>query len=236
MEHLDRACDAPMNICMSFNNVAGSLIRHDIAREVDASECMDLIDEANEYDLVHFGENIRQNVSFICNCCGCCCEALIAARRFAVLHPVHTSNFIPQIDRDKCDGCGNCVNRCPVEAIALVSANDPSDSTRKHSKLDEDVCLGCGVCIRGCTKGGLKLSARPERVITPVSAAHKAVVMAIERGKLQNLIFDNQLSKSHRAMAALLGVILKLPPIKRAMASQQMKSRYVEAILTRLSY
>jgi hypothetical protein len=55
--------------------------------------------------------------------------------------------------------------------------------------------------------------------------------MAIERGMLQNLIFDNNALASHRAMAAILGVILRLPPIKQAMASQQMKSRYLERLL-----
>jgi hypothetical protein len=57
--------------------------------------------------------------------------------------------------------------------------------------------------------------------------------MAIERGKLQNLIFDNAALASHRAMAAILGVILKLPPIQQAMASRQMKSRYLETLLKR---
>jgi hypothetical protein len=57
--------------------------------------------------------------------------------------------------------------------------------------------------------------------------------MAIERGKLQNLIFDNQALFSHRAMAAILGVILKLPPVKQAMASRQMKSRYLETLIRR---
>jgi hypothetical protein len=49
--------------------------------------------------------------------------------------------------------------------------------------------------------------------------------MAIERGKLQNLIFDNHVLWSHRAMAGVLGVILKLPPVKQILASQQLKSR-----------
>ena len=57
------------------------------------------------------------------------------------------------------------------------------------------------------------------------------MVMAIERGKLQNLVFDNQAHLSHRAMAAILGVILRLPPIKQAMASRQMKSRYLARLL-----
>jgi hypothetical protein len=56
--------------------------------------------------------------------------------------------------------------------------------------------------------------------------------MAIERGKLQNLIFDNQVLWSHRAMAAVLGVILKLPPIKQVLASEQLKSRYLETLIS----
>jgi hypothetical protein len=68
-------------------------------------------------------------------------------------------------------------------------------------------------------------------VITPVTTAHRAVLMAIERGQLQNLIFDNRAHWNHRAMAAILGVILKLPPIKQIMASKQMKSRYLEQLM-----
>jgi hypothetical protein len=57
--------------------------------------------------------------------------------------------------------------------------------------------------------------------------------MALERGKLQNLIFDNQVLWSHRAMAALLGSILKLPPVNRFMAQEQVKSRYLETLIRR---
>jgi hypothetical protein len=55
--------------------------------------------------------------------------------------------------------------------------------------------------------------------------------MAIERGKLQHLIFDNQVLFSHRAMAAVLGVILKLPPARQVLASRQIKSRYLERLI-----
>ncbi len=61
-------------------------------------------------------------------------------------------------------------------------------------------------------------------------------MMAIERGKLQNLIFDNQVMASHRALATLLGAILNMTPIKRAMASEQMKSRFLEAVFQRAGH
>ena len=70
-------------------------------------------------------------------------------------------------------------------------------------------------------------------MITPLNGVHRAVVMAIERGKLQNLIFDNRVLWSHRALAAVLGVILKLPPIKQALATRQVKSRYLETLMAR---
>jgi ferredoxin len=235
MAHVGRACNAPQDICMTFNNAAASLIRHGFARAVDGAEGLDLLQQAYENSLVQFGENVRQGVNFICNCCGCCCEALIAARRFGMLHPVHTTNFLPVIEASACTGCGRCVQVCPVEAMILVSANDPHRPKRTKAVLNEEICLGCGLCVRACRDDALKLAPREQRVITPLNSTHRAVVMAIERGRLQNLIFDNQALASHRAMAAILGVILKLPPLKQAMASRQMKSRYLEALIVRFN-
>jgi ferredoxin len=233
MEHLGKACDAPQDICMTFNTTADSLIRHGHAREVDVVECLDLLQVAYEHNLVQFGENVRNKVNFICNCCGCCCEAMIAARRFAILNPVHTTNFLPHINEANCNGCGMCVNACPVEAMTLVSANDPHNPKMKVAKVDEDLCLGCGVCVRTCSENSIVLKSRPTRVITPLNGAHRAVMMAIERGKLQNLLFDNHVLWSHRAMAGVLGVILKLPLVKQVLASKQIKSRYLETLLSR---
>lgn len=232
--HAAHACAAPLDICMTFGSTASSLARHGYARAVDAAEGMDLLRLAYEHNLVQFGENVRQGVNFICNCCGCCCEAMIAARRFAILRPVHTTNFLPEPRATTCTGCGECVSVCPVEAMTLVSANDPRHPRKKTAKLDGDVCLGCAICVRACKTKSLILKSRPGRVITPLNAAHRVVVMAIERGKLQDLIFDNRALASHRAMAAILGNIFRLPPVKRTMASRQMKSRYLEALIARL--
>jgi NAD-dependent dihydropyrimidine dehydrogenase PreA subunit len=234
MEHAGHACDAPLDICMTFNATAGSLIRHGYAREVDVAEGLALLDEARDRNLVQFGENVRKRVSFICNCCGCCCEALIAQRRFGLLNPVHTTNFLPVVDRASCTGCGSCAAVCPVEAMTLVSANDPRHPLKKAAKVEGRICLGCAVCVRVCKTKSLTLASRPERVITPLDSVHKAVLMAVERGKLQNLIFDDQTLASHRALAAVLGVILRLPPVKQALASKQMKSRYLEALIRRV--
>ncbi len=231
--HLGRACDAPMDICMTFGSTARALIKHGVVRRVDKAECRDLLDQALDRKLVQFGENVREHVSFLCNCCGCCCDAMLAAKRFAVFHPINTTSFLPAIAEDTCSGCMKCADACPVEAMGIVSAADPRQPKRKKSKVNEEICLGCGVCARVCDKHAITLKPRARRVITPVNTAHRWVVMAIERGKLQELIFDNQALASHRAMAAILGVILKLSPVKQVMASRQMKSRYLDRLLSR---
>ncbi|MBE3127755.1 MAG: 4Fe-4S binding protein [Candidatus Atribacteria bacterium] len=233
-EHLGKACDAPMDICMTFNHVAKSLIRHNYARRVEASECMELLHKTYEYNLVQCGENVKNNVSFICNCCGCCCEFLVTAKKFGMLHPVQTTSYIPKIDEEKCTGCGKCVKICPIEAMEWVSNDDGINSKPKKVKINEEICLGCGVCVRACSNKSITLERRKEQIITPVNSVHRIVLMAIEKGKLQELIFDNQAFGSHRAMAAVLAVILKLPLIKQMMASKQMKSIYLEKLFERI--
>ena len=67
-----------------------------------------------------------------------------------------------------------------------------------------------------------------------MNSTHRVVVMALERGNLQDLIFDNKALLSHRMMGAILGVILRLPPIEQTLATQQVKSRYLETLVTRI--
>ncbi|MBW1698597.1 MAG: 4Fe-4S binding protein [Deltaproteobacteria bacterium] len=150
MAHLNRDCNAPKEICMTFNMAAASLIRHGFARRLEVAECLDLLQRVYTENLVQFGENVREGVNFICNCCKCCCEAMAAARRFGLLHPVHTTHFIARIRIENCTGCGKCISLCPVDALVRVDAGKHHFSVQ----LDESLCLGCGVCVRGCPAGG----------------------------------------------------------------------------------
>ncbi|SDT93923.1 4Fe-4S dicluster domain-containing protein [Desulfobacula phenolica] len=236
MHHIGKACNNPIDICMTFNISAASLIKHKNARSVDVEECMDLLQQAYDHKLVQFGDNVREQVNFICNCCGCCCEALLAAKRFAIFNPVHTTNFIPEIDDQSCNGCKKCVNICPVEALHLIPKDISGNKQKNIAKLNANLCLGCGICIRSCPNNALKLRHRETKILTPLDSMHRVVVMAIERGTLQDFIFDNRVLLSHRAMAAVLGVFFKLPLIKRILANRQLKSRYLEKLTKRIKY
>ena len=225
--HAGTVCDAPMDICMTFNTTAATLIKHGHARRVEAAECRDLLAQAYDHNLVQFGENVRRRVNFICNCCSCCCEALLAIKRFGVAQTI-CSNFISAIETEKCVGCGKCRKLCPVDAIGMTEENGV-----KKARVVPERCIGCGVCIKHCPTKALQLEPRPNRMITPLDTTHRIVAMATERGKLQELIFDNKVLFSHRLLGGVLGAILKLPGLQRSFAQAQLKSRYLETMISR---
>ncbi len=226
MYHAGHPCeiDAPWDVCLTFDNVARSLSEHGgYARLISKEEAKEVLELSYESNLVQIGENVREHPAFICNCCGCCCEALQAARKFSPMQPVATTNYIPKVSLETCIGCGKCKKVCPILAISMEEGKPV---------VDEEICLGCGVCARNCPTKAIELKRRPIQVITPVNSTHRFVLQAIEKGTLQNLIFDNQAFANHRAMAAVFGTILRLPPMKQALASKQFKSVYLDKLLS----
>ena len=232
MYHAGHPCEinAPWEVCLTFDNVARSLARHgDYARLISKEEAKDILELSYASNLVQIGENVRERPAFICNCCGCCCEALQAARKFSPMQPVATTNYIPEVSLEKCVGCGKCAKVCPILAIAMKERGE--GGPRKRPVIDREICLGCGICARNCPTKAIELKRRDVEIITPVNSTHRFVLQAIEKGTLQNLVFDNQAFANHRAMAAVFGTILKLPPLKQAMASRQFKSVYLDRLL-----
>ena len=108
-----------------------------------------------------------------------------------------------------------------------------NEPIKKIAVLTPENCIGCGVCANVCGFDAINMNEREKRVFTPVDITHRVVLEAIEKGKLHNLIFDNQAHFNHRVLAAILGVILKLPPVKQIMASEQVKSKYLVRLIER---
>ena len=162
MYHAGHPCeiDAPWDVCLTFDNVARSLAEHgQYARLISKEEAKDVLALSYESNLVQIGENVREHPAFICNCCGCCCEALQAARKFSPMQPVATTNYIPKISLETCIGCGKCAKVCPILAISM---EEEKEGKKRHAVVDEEICLGCGVCARNCKAGAIELKKRPE--------------------------------------------------------------------------
>ncbi len=50
--------------------------------------------------------------------------------------------FKPEVDAEKCIGCGECVEVCPVDVYELQD--------EKSVPVNAEECLGCESCVEVC--------------------------------------------------------------------------------------
>lgn len=55
------------------------------------------------------------------------------------------------IDRDKCEGCGECAENCPASILSMVDG-------KAEVTGDLEDCLGCETCVSVCPSGAVELN------------------------------------------------------------------------------
>jgi Pyruvate/2-oxoacid:ferredoxin oxidoreductase delta subunit len=225
--HHGNPCEKPMEVCTSLNDSAEWVIRRGYGREVEPEEALDIAAMTRDNLMVHVGDNVKNNVSYLCHCCGCHCGQLRAINNNGIRNAVHTSNYLASVDEEKCKACGRCVKNCPVMAID-VKATSFGDA---HAEIDEELCLGCGVCHIACKNKAMSMKAREKRVFTPESSMERLVRAAVERGTVHHMLFDDPDSVTGKGMHLALGALLALPPAKQLLAVDQIKSTFVKTIV-----
>ena len=226
----EKTCEVPLEKCSSFGGAADYLIRNKLAKEVSRSEMLENLAQSIEMKLVLCADNVKRNVTFICHCCKDCCNALAGISKFGYPNTVVTSNFIAKNHPDTCVGCGKCAEACPIDAIKMIPIDQPQTKKKKDAVMDASICLGCGVCALSCNKGAVTLTRREKRVLHPETTFERVILQSLERGTLQNQIFDNPQSITQKFMRGFVGGFLRLPPVKAALMSDMMRSSFLNAM------
>jgi ferredoxin len=149
---------SPLEVCLVVGEpFAGFIVEHhpQRARWIDAEEACDILEAAHVRGHVHnaFFRDVMLNRFFgICNCCKCCCTAMLAVRNGTPV--LAASGYTSTVDGEMCIGCGDCVEACPFEVIELKKA---------ISQPDQEECMGCGVCVSVCEMGALSLVLDPSK-------------------------------------------------------------------------
>ncbi len=168
-QHEGKSCKkgAPVEgICISLGRGGQFLTRRGFAEEQTKDELLAIIDRANTLNLTHITDNVRHRPSFICNCCGCCCE-LVVGVQVGYHDGIGPTPYLAWIDPQNCDYCGECFTACNVRAIGLARNGAPPARVDRYAAVKEHICLGCGACISACEQAAISLVPRETRPEVP---------------------------------------------------------------------
>jgi NADPH-dependent glutamate synthase beta subunit-like oxidoreductase/NAD-dependent dihydropyrimidine dehydrogenase PreA subunit len=126
------------DMCIQLGQAAEYYIRTGKGRKISREEAFDIIKRAEENGLFHQIPNTdgSGHTHAICNCCVCSCFSMRTAAYFHEPNLIR-SNYVSQVDKDKCVACGQCVEYCPTNAVRLgqkLCSNKPVSADSRLKK------------------------------------------------------------------------------------------------------
>jgi ferredoxin len=144
---IHQRCEKPKKVCLALGEQAEFFIERGIGEKIDISKGLEVLHTAEENGLVHSIDN-SEDPSFICNCCECCCVFVQGLKKYGIFTSIGKSGFIAILDRELCDQCGICREKCIFEAITYENG---------EIRFSNDNCFGCGLCAYNCPQSAIKL-------------------------------------------------------------------------------
>lgn len=170
---LGKRCEYPLEICLMFGDFAKYHLENGWpGRRIDVEEALGLLDLSEELGLVLMAENAR-DIRFVCSCCTCCCSGLKILKVLPNPADLLHSNYRSVIESEKCDACGICIDRCPMDAVI---------DDGECMKIDPHRCIGCGVCLPTCPRDAISFVEREDAVVPPPDSKETLHHILTERG------------------------------------------------------
>ncbi|MEE8542128.1 MAG: 4Fe-4S binding protein [Desulfobacterales bacterium] len=173
---IDQRCDKPKENCFSFGSHADYYVENGLGRYIGKEEAKRIIKQSDEDGLVMQPFN-SQKVGGMCSCCGDCCGVLRSLKMQPSPAEAVQSNYYAEVNAEECAGCETCLDRCQMDAIAMVD---------EIAQVDLNRCIGCGLCVTTCDTEAMQLVKKSEnkQYLPPESGTATYIRIAQERGKI----------------------------------------------------
>ncbi len=162
--------------CLHFDRLGEYIVQNGLGKEITKEETLKILKDAADAGLVHGVSNSIEGIDTICNCCSCCCVNFESIVKIPGIIPRghQKSNYIREMNEEKCIGCGLCVEYCPMKALELRD---------KKVIFTPERCIGCGVCVHKCPEEAIVLIRRDEEQDYPRDPREEVYRFLQERGR-----------------------------------------------------
>ena len=83
---------------------------------------------------------------------------------------------VPEVDSEKCTGCGACVRVCPAGAVELTD-----DGERRSVKFEYARCIFCAACEENCPEEAIRLAIERQGLVSRKAEIEGKVEVELQR-------------------------------------------------------